>query len=1051
MKRKVLSLILASFIFLQSGNFVTANSEDTKDVDLCDIDDNMSVLQDIMSDDEILKRGHCERIFKEEESLDSAVFQNIDGTKSLYLFDYPIKFYDEEGKICNKSLELVKSDENIYVPKSSDIEIEFNQNLCDGIKTKTENDDFSLTPLFVSDEKGKSSISEDSKRITYVCDDNVSVEYSLSYQGYKENIILQNYPESNSFDFSFNSETLHLQNEEGILGIVDTNKEIVANIGDILVYDSSGKSSAGELSYRKIDDTNYIITIKADDSFLASSETLYPVYVDPSIEIDYTHMSTCGPDSNPKPGIQHVTVYSDDTLDVNTITVGKKSSSKAARVLMKFPALEESTQFFKMDKSLIVDAKVYLRAVGYQPVNSGMDIYCYQFNSKWATDNVSWQKTNNYAVDYLSLRNVSNANGAIQSPVNTYSFDITSLARVWRIASQSDNFSSGILFKSNSTVESGNMSYTSFGTFTSGAYSPYLIINYKTDCNYDGSENADITYTYRSSPMYLNAGQTYSFRTAKSDNYSACDTELYLFSDNITSNNSDLSWYNDDISTNDRFSRIDAYINTSGYYILMAKRYTSVNFATGNVPTGYCDIYSTNPYTQNETLMCHDAKLGGYIINLDSNRTYNSSETYDSFTANLSSGTADPVMFIISELSYGNRKVIGYNDDYHNNVSPGDHSWGKNSRIKQSYGSEKPNLVFVSAYNSTSVGTGDIYAMCRNNYSNPVYFPAYKSDDIIVSANNSNAYNCIAYSGGISSNWITPYVDYAGGRLTPWHGNTTEASLDNFYGNNPPRYNGATTYVVTNNSDEAIVNVYRCGTEWTHASVRKPGNNQMHGYAWESKLGANARVFHEYSSLNNDFPSKYGHPVRYYSIDSTISHAVNSLSFEESILSGKTYIMDVYPDDDEMQFLRGNIEGIDNELKEEFNLLYSSWIKKIKKDDALSAQSNAYKYTLTDEYKKIADLINKNTELMYYIIDEYLCRDNSIFMETLFDYMIVERNEYTQELADSIRITNNQKCLSTLNNDKYMAPTTESNFRTFAVSVLNDNSFSKVIGKEKVK
>ncbi|MCQ2465596.1 MAG: hypothetical protein MJ123_12270 [Lachnospiraceae bacterium] len=32
-----------------------------------------------------------------------------------------------------------------------------------------------------------------------------------------------------------------------------------------------------------------------------------------------------------------------------------------------------------------------------------------------------------------------------------------------------------------------------------------------------------------------------------------------------------------------------------------------------------------------------------------------------------------------------------------------------------------------------------------------------------------------------------------------------------------------------------------------------------------------------------------------------------------------------------------------------------------------------------------------------------------------------------------------------------MAPTTESNFRTFAVSVLNDNSFSKVIGKEKVK
>ena len=75
----------------------------------------------------------------------------------------------------------------------------------------------------------------------------------------------------------------------------------MADIGDIIVYDSAGKLSLGEISYKKNDEGTYIVTITADEAFLSSSETVYPVYIDPSIEIDYTHMATCGPNDNPVP------------------------------------------------------------------------------------------------------------------------------------------------------------------------------------------------------------------------------------------------------------------------------------------------------------------------------------------------------------------------------------------------------------------------------------------------------------------------------------------------------------------------------------------------------------------------------------------------------------------------------------------------------------------------------------------------------------------------------------------------------------------------------
>ena len=54
--------------------------------------------------------------------------------------------------------------------------------------------------------------------------------------------------------------------------------------------------------------------------------------------------------------------------------------------------------------------------------------------------------------------------------------------------------------------------------------------------------------------------------------------------------------------------------------------------------------------------------------------------------------------------------------------------------------------------------------------------------------------------------------------LLPWYNSNNVIALDNFYGNNPPRYSGAMTYEVTTNENDAIVNVYQNGNEWTQVN-----------------------------------------------------------------------------------------------------------------------------------------------------------------------------------------------------------------------------------------
>lgn len=65
----------------------------------------------------VVENGHVARLYKKESDLRTVIFANKDGTETAYIFDEPVKYIDENGKIVDKSNRLysVYADEYAYV------------------------------------------------------------------------------------------------------------------------------------------------------------------------------------------------------------------------------------------------------------------------------------------------------------------------------------------------------------------------------------------------------------------------------------------------------------------------------------------------------------------------------------------------------------------------------------------------------------------------------------------------------------------------------------------------------------------------------------------------------------------------------------------------------------------------------------------------------------------------------------------------------------------------------------------------------------------------
>lgn len=442
----------------------------------------------------------------------------------------------------------------------------------------------------------------------------------------------------------------------------------------------------------------------------------------------------------------------------------------------------------------------------------------------------------------------------------------------------------------------------------------------------------DTTFAYSHySTVYLTAGN-HTFTTSGSTTNRA----LTVF--NTT--NYDYSWSNVNGGPGGE-SGLYLYVGLSGYYSIMLR--PVVNGTSG----------ITNIILDGSTLVSN-AVIGG--------KTYG-----------MSSLKGGPLNFFTCKLTGGDTRMIasryfsssarGYNDDYYG--GGGDWAWGLASRIKKDFsGSDSVQYGYVCAYSPTSTGTSDVYLGNENSNvyaANYPEFPLLKADDAIKSAPSSGSYNCISWSGGVTATWIWPPSQYSTYNC-PSNG-TSVTCFDNFYSNNPIRYPGAWNYTRTGATvNNSVVDVWALNGYYTHGSVRKPGNNNPHGYDWESKPGGLTRTFHPRNALtNNSFG--YGSVLNYYIATGTYARnggaAYAFESDEDAVKAGVAVFENAKLTSEASSKLRSMTSKVESRFTNEFNDLYEAW----KKTWAANAiYSDPAAYCKNPEFNALARLSQQNTK-----------------------------------------------------------------------------------------
>ncbi len=365
-KTKIAALflsVLLIFLAFPINAFCTEEefTENNVSTDLSATTLDASCVPEIISYDVAIAAGHISRDYSQEQTLNSVVFKNNDGTDTWYLFDEDVKYIDKDGTIKDKSNVLVKNKDGSYSNKSNDIELLYPAKLSSGVTLNYDGITMVMAPestlssqsLSVSSDSEVKLIENSTDAIEYfdVFGEKTKVKYTQTYSGFKEDIILQENPHKNTFAFMVVTKGAELRNENGTITMYSKDEKI-GSFGAIVIYDSFYNYALGTAELETIaEGMGYRIIITAPEEFLDSPSTVYPVTVDPSFNIQPSDN-----ESDADKIIRDATIFTNHKANFGTwmsLFVGNfnlyypdsPQQRGTARTIMSFPGLSKSTTF----------------------------------------------------------------------------------------------------------------------------------------------------------------------------------------------------------------------------------------------------------------------------------------------------------------------------------------------------------------------------------------------------------------------------------------------------------------------------------------------------------------------------------------------------------------------------------------------------------------------------------------------------------------------------------------------------------------------------------
>ena len=444
-------------------------------------------LPDIVTAAEAEQNGYVARLASQESNLNTLVFQNRDGSCTMRLYAHPVKYVTEGGETRDISLAMRQENTGDIVSADHGVETVFSPLMQNGIRLSYE--DISLRMLPLLGDEGLSSgpsesvgagatvrpmvraeLSPEGRTVRYTLDAVTSLEYELTYAGFKEDIVVREYTGQTEYRFLLQTGGLQLEQRRESLVLTDDGGTVRATLGDILVFTADERNNTrGELQFEPVRDGElYLLTVCLDADYLRDERTVYPIRIDPTLEVSYY---TAGANA-----IEDVTLNSETDSDGSStaLFLGRRSYG-AARVLMKFPGID-----YGVLSSAVTIQSAYVEFRDLMCEAEELPVSCHRFTgNNWTESTAEWSNVdvNQYSAIPLSSHTISYANGINQPEGHWYRFPVRDAVVTWQLNAARRN--QGLLFKTTDAIENGSSYlYKTIGSFNRSSNRPSIVITY---------------------------------------------------------------------------------------------------------------------------------------------------------------------------------------------------------------------------------------------------------------------------------------------------------------------------------------------------------------------------------------------------------------------------------------------------------------------------------------------------------------------------------------------------------------------------------------------
>ena len=382
----------------------------------------------------------------------STRYINPDGsfTEEIYMEQ---QFYqdpsDKKWKKIDNKLKNSTKKAGKFENTANDQKVWFTQETGNGELVTVEKNEKTISLVPVKAKKAKGTVKNNEVNYKGVFE-NVDVHYRVQGNAVKEDIILHEYQNENTFSFELKMKGVSPHKEKnGTIIFKDSTGNQVWFFELPFMTDAKGKySDKVSLDLRKENGKTFVDVV-ADQAFLEDPDTQYPVTIDPTINswdvLRDNFVASSFPDS----------IYSSNTY----MHTGYNSYFGTTRALIRFflPALPSDS---------VIDSATFN---AYQTRNDGQQVSVdlHRVTSDWSSS-VTWK---------TQPTNASTKESTVTS--NSYNeywgWDVTKLAKDWYNGVQANY---GLMLKQQ------NETTSPFRTFTSvnnGANTPRLSINYRVE------------------------------------------------------------------------------------------------------------------------------------------------------------------------------------------------------------------------------------------------------------------------------------------------------------------------------------------------------------------------------------------------------------------------------------------------------------------------------------------------------------------------------------------------------------------------------------------